>query len=386
MTSDIESRTKHSICFVSLDNYATLVDDPMFGHIGGAEMQQTLIGRNLAKRGYRVSFITLDHSQDNELEIDGMRIIKAYAQNTGIRGLRFLHPRLTSLWRAMKGAHADVYYQRTRDSMTGIVAAFCRLHGRKFVFAAAHDYDCMTDPPCRQSAHERVLYHYGLHRANLVIAQTMTQKRLLRENFDVNSMIIPNFAVNEGRCAEGVDIPPSSRGKRLLWIGMFKPAKRLELLLDIAEQCPDFQFDVIGDGSSKFEYVKNLRYRAKSLPNIHLHGIIPHAAVRSFYQEGAALICTSSGEGFPNIFLEAWANGLPVVSTFDPDNLIEAKNVGIVARDAKGLVSEIRTLLGDSQRWQKVSKAAHQYYLDNHTTDVIVPKFECILDKAANII
>ncbi len=67
MTEDTNNHTKPSICFVSLDNFATLVDDPKFGHIGGAEMQQAIIGRELAKRGYRVSFITLDHGQDNDM-------------------------------------------------------------------------------------------------------------------------------------------------------------------------------------------------------------------------------------------------------------------------------------------------------------------------------
>ena len=81
-----------SVCFVSLDNFAALADDQKYGHIGGAEMQQTTIGRELAKRGYRVSFVTLDHGQDDEMEIDGMRIIRAYEPNIGIRILRFLHP------------------------------------------------------------------------------------------------------------------------------------------------------------------------------------------------------------------------------------------------------------------------------------------------------
>ena len=139
VTEDTNSHSKPSICFVSLDNFAALIDDPKCGHIGGAEIQQVIIGKNLAKRGYRVSFITLDHGQDDELEIDGMHIIKAYKPNIGIRVLRFLCPRLTSLWRAMKMADADIYYQRTSDSVTGIVAAFFRLYRRKFVFAVASD-------------------------------------------------------------------------------------------------------------------------------------------------------------------------------------------------------------------------------------------------------
>ena len=381
MNECLKTDGKPSICFVSLDNFAALVDDPKFGHIGGAEIQQVLIGRELAKRGYRISFVTLDHGQDNEMEIDGMRIIKAYDDNIGIRMLRFLHPRLTSLWRAMRRADADIYYQRTSDSITGIVAAFCRRHRRKFVFAVASEASCLVSLPYCTARHERFLCRYGLRRANLVIAQTVTQQKLLRENFGIDSTVIPNCAPDYGHCQGGADAVASARGTRLLWIGTFRPVKRLELLLDVAEQNQDFQFDVVGDGNSESEYVQRLRSRAKSIPNVHLHGTVSHTYVQKFYQQTAALICTSRAEGFPNIFLEAWGHDLPIVSTFDPDNLIVKNELGIVARDVNGLASGIRTLLSDPQKWQQASEAVRRYYLQNHTVDALMPRFENIFNE-----
>jgi len=374
MNECTNTNSKPSICFVSLENFATLVDDQKYGRIGGAEIQQAIIGRELARRGYPVSFITLDHGQDDEMEIDGMRIIKAYDPNVGIRMLRFLHPRLTSLWRAMRRADADIYYQRTGDSITGIVAAFCRRHRRKFVYAVAHDYDCMNDPPLRPARHERFLYHYGLRRAHLVIAQTRTQQKLLRENFGIDSTVIPNCAPDFGHC-DGDDIEASSRGKKLLWIGSLKPIKQLELLLDVAEQLPDSQFDVVGDGNSESQYVQNLRSRAKTMPNVHLHGAVPHARVNEFYQRAAALICTSSAEGFPNIFLEAWSHGLPVVSTFDPDNVIVDNGLGKVGHNVPELAAGIRELLDSKKKWRRLSKSAREYYMENHTVDAAMKRF-----------
>ena len=387
VTEDTNNRAKPSICFVSLDNFATLVDDPKFGNIGGAEKQQAIIGRELAKRGYMVSFVTLDHGQDNEMEIDGMRIIKAYDQNAGIPVLRFLYPRLINLWRAMRRYDADIYYQRTRDSITGIVAAFCRCYRRKFVFAIAHDYDCVIDPPHSYSSawHERVLYCYGLRRADLIIAQTVTQQRLLRESFGVSSTVISNCALNHARCPGGADAAASARGTRLLWVGAFKPTKRLELLLDIAEQHQDLQFDVVGDSNSESDYVQHLRSRAKSIPNVHLHGMVPHAQVQQFYQRTTALICTSQAEGFPNIFLEAWSHGLPVVSLVDPDNLIVEKGLGKVGKDVSELATGIRELLESPQELQAESQAARQYFLEHHTVDAIIPKFEREFRRVARL-
>ena len=368
---------KPSVCFVSLKNFATLVDDPKFGNIGGAEIQQAIIGRNLAKRGYRVSFVTLDHGQDPEMEIDGMHIIKAYDHNAGIRVLRFPHPRLTGLWRAMRRADADIYYQRTNGSITGIVAAFCRWHRRKFVFAIASDASCVVSLPYYCTArHERVLYRYGLRRANLIIAQTMRQQKLLYENFGFNCTVIPNCAPEYGHCLGGGNAVESAQGRRLLWIGAFTPVKRLELLLDIAEQYQDLQFDVIGDGNSKSEYVQRLQSRAKSIPNVHLHGMVPHAYVHEFYQRAATLICTSHVEGFPNVFLEAWSHGLPIVSTFDPDNLITDKGLGKVGKDVSELAAGIHELLDSPDQWRIVSQSAREYFRENHSVDKAMERFE----------
>ncbi len=375
MNACLKTGGRPSICFVAPQNFAALVDDPKFGHIGGAEIQQSIIGRELAKRGYRVSFVTLDHGQDNKMEIDGMRIIKAYDPNAGIRVLRFPHPRLTSLWRAMRRADADIYYQRTSGSITGIVAAFCRWHRRKFVFAVASNYNCMTDPPYRRPRHERVLYLYGLRRADLVIVQTMTQQRLLRENFGIDCTVIPNCAPYHGRCPGGANAVTSARGRRLLWIGALRPVKRLELLLDIAEQLRDVQFDVVGDGDAASEYVQCLRSRAETMPNIKLHGIIPHVHMHHFYRQTTALICTSRAEGFPNVFLEAWDYGLPIVSTCDPDNVIAEHDLGVVAEDVPGLTGGIRVLLDSQQHWQKASQSALQYR-DNHSIEAVIPRLE----------
>ena len=54
---------KPSVCFVSMPIYPLLADSEASRFCGGAELQQLLIGRELAARGYPVSYVTLDHGQ-----------------------------------------------------------------------------------------------------------------------------------------------------------------------------------------------------------------------------------------------------------------------------------------------------------------------------------
>lgn len=129
--------------------------------------------------------------------------------------------------------------------------------------------------------------------------------------------------------------------------------------------------------------IKDCR-RAKTIANVILHGPAIRGSVPEFYKKARIMCCTSDFEGFLNTFLEAWSYGFPMLSTFDPVNLIVNKNMGIVARDVKGLATGIRTFLGDPQHWRQASEAARRYYLENHTIDAVMPRFENIFNEIMN--
>ena len=95
---DTVSSRRPSICFVALNAYNVLSGQDDLTHTGGAEVQQSQMATWLAKQGYSVSFITLDHGQPDAVEINGIRIFKAYAAKAGIRGLCFVCPRWSELW------------------------------------------------------------------------------------------------------------------------------------------------------------------------------------------------------------------------------------------------------------------------------------------------
>ena len=97
-----------------------------------------------------------------------------------------------------------------------------------------------------------------------------------------------------------------------------------------------------------------------------------------FYRRAACLCCTSDFEGFPNTFLEAWSNRLPVVSMFDPDGLIAENSLGAAANDLPGLIVALRSLLGSPELWKQASSNVRRYYLENHTVEAAMPRFEAV--------
>ena len=179
------------VCFLGLRVYPILAGFPD-AYLGGAEVQQCLIASYLARRGYQVSCATWDYGQPDEAEVEGITFYKTCELKAGMRYLRYFHPRWTSLWDALRRADAEVYYQRCAGAETGLVAAFCRRHDRKFVFSAASETDFDLERAIIPRWFDRRLYVYGLRQANAIIAQTETQRAMLRSNFGLEAQLIPN--------------------------------------------------------------------------------------------------------------------------------------------------------------------------------------------------
>jgi glycosyltransferase involved in cell wall biosynthesis len=94
------------------------------------------------------------------------------------------------------------------------------------------------------------------------------------------------------------------------------------------------------------------------------------------YRRATCLCCTSQHEGFPNTFIEAWSHGIPVVTTFDPDGVVQRLGLGFVAYDILGLTNGISSLAEQSALWLNYSRRARDYYTANHQQDAALRRFE----------
>jgi glycosyltransferase involved in cell wall biosynthesis len=88
---------------------------------------------------------------------------------------------------------------------------------------------------------------------------------------------------------------------------------------------------------------------ALEIPNLELTGPVPYQKVNSYYARSRLLVNTSSMEGFPNSFLQAWIRGVPVISTFDPGNLIIREGLGQFVRTESELKAAVVRFISDRQ-------------------------------------
>jgi glycosyltransferase involved in cell wall biosynthesis len=354
------------------------------GHVGGVEWQTSQLAKWLAQKGHQVSLLTWDEGQAQNSFVEGVRLIKLCRQDAGVPGIRFFHPRWTSLIRALLKADAELYYQNCAEYVTGQVALWCCLLGRKFVYSVASDPDCKPDLPELKSRRERILYRFGLKFADRIIVQTQKQKDMLLRGFGRSSTVLPMPCF--GPSIDNYEPPQPFIGKflRVVWVGRVAEVKRLEFLLAVAAQVPEIEFEVAGEFKTTSAYECALRKRAGRLSNVTLLGRVRRNDLPKLYQNAFALCCTSTHEGFPNTFLEAWSYGVPVISTVDPDNLIDTLDLGMVATNPNTMVLEMKKLAADSSRWYTLSKNARCYYMENHFLDNAMSRFEALFASVLN--
>ena len=376
------SKISLKICLVAHFAYGAM-NGGSTGHIGGVERQTSLLARWLASRGHQVSLITWDEGQPDSAEIDGVRTLKLCKEMEGIPGIRFIYPRWTSLNKALRRADADVYYQNCGEYVTGQVALWCRFKSRRFVYSVAANADCEPDLPLMTKFRERILYRYGLRHADRVIVQTQAQHQMLVQNFDCAPVVIPMPCQGPTDLAVIPSDPPDPERSGILWVGRVCEVKRPDRFLELARSCPDLNFQLVGpeDGS---EYSRRVIVRAKEIPNVSVSGPATYEQLSQFYRQALCLCSTSDFEGFPNTYLEAWSFGLPVITTYDPDDVIVRKKLGAVASDVPGLARSIRDLLASPDLWKSVSVNARQYYVENHSIEKVLPRFEQVFREALN--
>jgi hypothetical protein len=90
--------------------------------VGGAEVQQSILARLFVAHGYRVTMVCQDFGQPDGAQLDGVVVRKVFAGHEGIPVLRFVHPRLTRMWRVLREVDADIYYYRSASMWVGILA------------------------------------------------------------------------------------------------------------------------------------------------------------------------------------------------------------------------------------------------------------------------
>lgn len=351
------------ICF-----WGKIADALMGNTYGGGELQIAFIAKSLASRGHEVVVVDLDSTQEF-ITVEGIRVIPVVGYNKGIKGLRTITHRLPALYSTFIKVNANVYYCRIREYRHVIVYMAARKVNAKFILGLASDLDILSigkrwkhfySSNVRDfwgvfnAALGELVYPFLLRNADLVMVQHKGQQDILDKK-RIRSLVFCNVIDLNGQSYK-----EEEESNELVYVGSLDKRKGFADFYYLVTQTPDCNFKVIGRTRDKTGEV--IYDKLKSFPNVVLKGKLSHELTIREIARSRALVSTSPMEGFPNIFIEAWSCGVPVLSLFvDPGGIISRERLGFVAGgDIKKLINAVRNVTNNEEFRSRATEYVHR--------------------------
>ena len=328
-------------------------------HIGGAETQIYLLANMLARRGARVRLLTVNMGHKPPSQNAAVGVVNTW------RSASPLPVKALGLLRRIVASPSPIY-ARAPSLVNALVALLARALGKRVVIGLASDLSCV---PNWRSPGRTLTTWVCLKLSSQVIAQTRDQQNLLRRHFSTSSAVFHNV-VERAKFSSARTVPYTDRDIDVLWTGTIEPRKGLDRVIEVAERLPQLKFVVLGGPyPSAADYFKRFTNQVAELPNVMAPGFAEPDLVPSWMGRSKVLIHASiplyrglTKEGFPNVFLEAWASGLPVVSlSVDPDGLLATGGLGYKCGSVDEAVAVIDKLCQDEEQWASTQLVADTY-------------------------
>jgi glycosyltransferase involved in cell wall biosynthesis len=133
---------------------------------------------------------------------------------------------------------------------------------------------------------------------------------------------------------------------------------------EVQKAFPEARLDLVGGGPLEPD-IRNL-VRQMNLKGVNFKGVIAHSEIASCYDEADIFINASRLDNMPVSVLEAFASGMPVVST-EPEGmryLVEHGRTGLLSPpgDAEALAQNVIRVLQDSELADRLVSNARQEF------------------------
>lgn len=245
--------------------------------------------------------------------------------------------------------------------------------------------------PCYydQAAYDRVHQLYKDNRIKFVSQGYFLNdkaKELYRLDNDVEITYLPNPIEID----EQFDVTSYTKKDMIIFLGRIESVKRGWLFCEIAKQCPEYDFYMLGQTFYDAERNSEIINQYKDVPNLHFAGHVDGDLKNQYLKDAKILINTSIHEALPISFLEALSYGTLLVSNQNPENLT-AKfgiDVGTVLGDGfesvELYVNAVRDIMQNDENRNKLALEAVEYIKQVHNMSRFITDMKHILSEIVN--
>jgi glycosyltransferase involved in cell wall biosynthesis len=348
--------------------------------IGGAAVEWFVWSQAFKKIGCDFGLLTWKGAKKTIKKEVNIDFVESYELDKGIPKIRLLTYRIPSFYKAIKRYNPDYILQGCATENTGILAFLAKLLGKPFIHRVGSDMDVDGRIARTFSKLSLAVYHYGIKNASHISCQNQYQYNILKKKYPNKSISIlhnPYFYKKQHF--------NNNNKEYIAWVGNFRYEKNLPALAAIAEKLPQYSFKIAGIKfyNTDEDTLAGLK-KLQSLSNVEFIGYLNNDDIPEFLNNAYCLLNTSRLEGFSNTFLEAWAVGIPVVSTknVNPDNIITDYKLGIITEKYEHLVNKIDNLITNKE-YEEYSNRCIDYVKKKHDPLKLAKQF---LDEMINCI
>lgn len=362
-------------------------------HVGGAPLQMYMLAKELAKDPcFDVSF-WIDGPIPAK-QVDGISMYSFPLPIPLWRAISFLPQatRSAALWIAevINRRRCRIAARLARDgvmifsvcSSSELVSHQEMIHknGGKVFYRVASDIDVVPQMRGEEGDDD---FSMALATVDTVIVATHYQRRMAKENFGIDTLLIPSpfllpFVPDDSKVA-------NEERDTILWVGQCVAYRRPWVMLELARAFPSENFVMVMPECDAL-LTRAIKSQLSAASNIELIDHVPPDQIQPYFNRAKMYVNTSQFEGFPNTLHQAAFARTPYVSlTWNPDNLLENNNIGLGCNDdVSTMILHMSTLLQDEELMRQMGDNAHQYVTTQHVFEDVVSQYKDAIRKACD--
>lgn len=321
---------------------------------GGATVQMYLIAKELNKdKDLKIFSLIQNYRTIKFNDINQFNIIKTFNENDGLIN------KISKFFKEIDKIKPNVIIQHGLTLFSCLLAKYCKKKGIKFVFMFASDIE--TNGKYQNNSKKCLLFKMLLKNSYLLITQNRYQHKKLKEDHNINSKMIYNGFELKSRITK-------KNSNYLLWVSRCDKLKRPNLFLELAKLNPKLKFIMICPRSNDSDYFDKIKNKSEEFRNLKFIDYVPFKEIDKYFKLAKIFVNTSYYEGFPQTFIQATMNKIPITSLkVNPNNFLNKYKCGFCANgDFNLMKTQICQLLNNKRLYNKMSKNAYNYAKSNH--------------------
>lgn len=306
--------------------------------------------------------VVIDNGSVNKTNIDTVKILPSHLKHIQIYLSAFLYA-----WKLRKYAKGCDVIHCFAEPYSYIAYWLSKLTGKKYFITVHGTYGVL---PYYFSPLKKYSHRKSFESAEKIICVSNYTKDLLL-GFGLKNLVVINNGIRFSDFYHTSTLSFGEREDNILTVGALKPRKGQHISIaafaKIAAKHSGLKYYIVGDQSDTgyFDKLKQLTTTLGVEDRVIFLSSISNEELKGFYRKSKIFVLTSRSrkahfEGFGLVYLEANANGLPVIGSrcSGAEDAIKDGKTGFLVpqEDVDAIAKKMSDMLESKELWEKMSE------------------------------